>query len=104
MTDPIEMANSKQIARAIAEIDGLTAFATAAKHNGYCAPEFCNEAVIEIDAGRHPVVEAQVRQANENFIANEMPESIVVLFEVINIEHDQAERLVLRQACFSLLA
>jgi DNA mismatch repair protein MutS len=62
----------QRIARAIAEIDGLTAFASAAKRNGYCQPEFCNDAVIEIDAGRHPVVEAQVRQANENFIANDV--------------------------------
>ncbi len=62
----------QRIARAIAELDGLTAFATTAKHNNYCAPEFCNEPVIEIDAGRHPVVEAQVRLANENFIANDV--------------------------------
>ena len=62
----------QRIARAIAEIDGLTAFATAAKNNDYCQPEFCSDAVIEIDAGRHAVVEAQVRQANENFIANDV--------------------------------
>ncbi len=31
-----------------------------------------------------------VTKADEYFISNKMAESIVVLFEVINIEHDQA--------------
>ena len=35
-----------------------------------------------------------VAQASENLISDQMTESIVVLFEVINIEHDQAEGLV----------
>ena len=62
----------QSIARAIAELDGLAAFATAALRYNYHAPEFCADAVIEIEAGRHPVVEAQVRLANENFIANDV--------------------------------
>jgi DNA mismatch repair protein MutS len=62
----------QRIARAIAELDGLTAFATAAARYHYSAPEFCDEAVIEIDGGRHPVVEAQVAQDKGNFIANDL--------------------------------
>ncbi len=62
----------QRIARAIAELDGLAAFATAAQRYNYSAPEFCSEAVIEIDAGRHPVVEAQVAQDNASFIANDL--------------------------------
>ncbi|MBI5898381.1 MAG: DNA mismatch repair protein MutS [Rhodocyclales bacterium] len=57
----------QKIARAIAELDGLTAFAAAAMQNDYRQPEFVDEALIEIEAGRHPVVERQV----DSFIAND---------------------------------
>ena len=54
-------------AAALAEIDGLAAFAERAASLDWSAPELVDEPVIEIDAGRHPVVEAQV----DNFIAND---------------------------------
>ena len=57
----------QRIARAIAELDGLAAFATAAVRHDYRQPEFCNEAAIEIEGGRHPVVEQQI----DSFIAND---------------------------------
>ena len=57
----------QRIARAIAELDGLAAFADAAVRNDYRQPEFCSEAVIDIDGGRHPVVEKQI----DSFIAND---------------------------------
>ena len=57
----------QRIARAIAELDGLAAFATAAVRHDYRQPEFCSEAAIEIESGRHPVVERQI----DNFIAND---------------------------------
>ncbi|HEY5898584.1 MAG TPA: DNA mismatch repair protein MutS, partial [Burkholderiales bacterium] len=52
------------IARAIAQLDVLCAFAL---KNSYVRPEFMDERGIEIVGGRHPVVEAQI----ENFIAND---------------------------------
>jgi DNA mismatch repair protein MutS len=57
----------QRIARAIAELDGLTAFATAAVRHDYRQPEFCVDATIEIEGGRHPVVERQI----DSFIAND---------------------------------
>ncbi len=57
----------QRIARAIAELDGLAAFAGAAVRHDYRQPEFCNEAAIEIEGGRHPVVERQI----DSFIAND---------------------------------
>ncbi|KAF0163429.1 MAG: DNA mismatch repair protein MutS [Rhodocyclaceae bacterium] len=57
----------QRIARAIAELDGLTAFAAAAVRHDYRQPEFCDEAAIDIDGGRHPVVERQI----DSFIAND---------------------------------
>ena len=57
----------QKIARALAMADGLCAFAAAAKRLDYCRPEFQDAAGIEIDTGRHPVVEEEVRA----FVAND---------------------------------
>ncbi len=57
----------QRIARALALLDGLGAFADAALRYGYTRPEFSTQPGIEITGGRHPVVERQV----ENFIAND---------------------------------
>jgi DNA mismatch repair protein MutS len=55
------------VARAVAEVDVLGAFAATAVARDWRAPEFVEGLSIEIEAGRHPVVEAQV----EPFIAND---------------------------------
>jgi len=57
----------QRAAAALAETDMICAFAGPAATSGYCAPEFTDEPLIEIEAGRHPVVERQV----ENFIPND---------------------------------
>ncbi len=56
----------QRIARALAQLDLLACFAAASSARDYCRPEFTDEILIEIDAGRHPVVEAQI----DPFIAN----------------------------------
>jgi DNA mismatch repair protein MutS len=56
----------QRIARALAQLDVLACFAALAAARGYCRPEFTRDIAIEIEAGRHPVVESQV----EPFIAN----------------------------------
>jgi len=56
----------QRAAAALAETDMICAFAGLAATSGYRAPEFTDEQLIEIEAGRHPVVERQV----ENFIPN----------------------------------
>ncbi len=57
----------QRIARALAQLDVLAAFAGVAAERGYCRPEFVDDIRVEIEAGRHPVVEGQV----ERFIAND---------------------------------
>src|SRR5260221_562595 len=47
------------IARALAQLDVLACFAAVSSKRNYCRPEFVGDVLIEIDAGRHPVVEAQ---------------------------------------------
>jgi DNA mismatch repair protein MutS len=55
------------LARAVAEADVLAALAAAAVARDWRAPEFVDELAIEIDGGRHPVVEAEI----DRFIAND---------------------------------
>ncbi len=55
------------IAAAAAELDGLIAFARIAAGSGYARPSFTDEDTIEIEAGRHAVVERQI----DDFIAND---------------------------------
>jgi DNA mismatch repair protein MutS len=57
----------QRIARALAQLDVLAAFAAVAAERGYCRPQFVDDVRIEIEGGRHPVVEGQV----ERFIAND---------------------------------
>ena len=56
------------IAKTISELDVLATFAERALTCNYIIPSFTSEAVIRIEAGRHPVVENQV----DNFIANDV--------------------------------
>src|SRR5207302_7974099 len=48
------------IARALAQLDVLACFASLSSKRDYCRPEFAEDILIDIDAGRHPVVEEQV--------------------------------------------
>jgi DNA mismatch repair protein MutS len=57
----------QRIARAIAQADVLSAFGAMAATRNYVRPQFVDERLIEIEGGRHPVVEAQI----ENFIGND---------------------------------
>ncbi|MDA1116434.1 MAG: DNA mismatch repair protein MutS [Proteobacteria bacterium] len=61
------LAALQRIARALAQLDVLAAFASVAVERGYCRPEFTEDIRIDIEAGRHAVVEDQV----ERFIAND---------------------------------
>jgi DNA mismatch repair protein MutS len=57
----------QRIARALALLDGLGAFADAAMRLDYRKPQFVTEPILEIAGGRHPVVEKQV----DHFVAND---------------------------------
>lgn len=61
------IADCQRVAGALAELDLLCAFAERARALDWVAPQFSAEAGIDIEQGRHPVVEAQVEQ----FIAND---------------------------------
>ncbi len=55
----------------IAQLDCLLGFATVALHNRYVCPVVNNTEVIDIKAGRHPVIEQQLA-VNEEYIPNDV--------------------------------
>jgi DNA mismatch repair protein MutS len=60
------------LARALSSLDALAALAERAATLGWCRPEFVPYPCIEIEAGRHPVVEARLRETGgAAFIAND---------------------------------
>ncbi len=60
-----------EAARGLAEIDLATAFADLAAGENWVEPTIDNSRAFEIEAGRHPVVEAALKRAGEPFIAND---------------------------------
>ena len=60
------VAQLQRIAAALAELDVLATFAERASTLNFSAPQFTDAAVINITAGRHPVVESQVEQFTAN--------------------------------------
>ncbi|MEM9315187.1 MAG: DNA mismatch repair protein MutS, partial [Pseudomonadota bacterium] len=55
-------------AAAMAELDVFANLAEVARRLGFCRPEYSDDALLEIEQGRHPVVEAVLE---EPFIAND---------------------------------
>jgi DNA mismatch repair protein MutS len=60
------------LGRALAGLDALAALAERASTLGWCQPEFVNHPCLEIEAGRHPVVQARLAETGGgDFIAND---------------------------------
>ena len=71
----LAIASASQItatAEAIARIDVAAGHAHRAAEGGWCRPELTDESCLEIEAGRHPVVERALGEAGERFVANDL--------------------------------
>ena len=71
----LAVAAARQItltAEAIARIDVAASHAHRAAEGGWTIPHLTHQACLEIEAGRHPVVEAALRNAGERFVANDL--------------------------------
>ena len=65
------LAALQALARALSTLDALAALAERASTLSWCRPEFVPYPCIEIEAGRHPVVEARLAETGAgNFIPN----------------------------------
>jgi DNA mismatch repair protein MutS len=61
-----------RLARALAALDALCTLAERSLTLGWCAPQFVDQPCIDIDQGRHPVVQARLGELSSgNFIAND---------------------------------
>jgi DNA mismatch repair protein MutS len=63
----VHVTTLQKIGKALALADVLSGFASTAEKRNYVRPQFVEEQVVEIEGGRHPVVEGEI----ENFIAND---------------------------------
>ena len=59
-------------ADAVARIDVAAGNAARAAEGNYCAPRLKEDPCLEIQGGRHPVVEAALAHSGERFIANDL--------------------------------
>ena len=66
------LASLQALARALSTLDALAALAERAATLNWCRPEFVPYPCIAIESGRHPVVEARLRETGGgDFIANQ---------------------------------
>ena len=57
--------------RILARLDVLTGFAALAAESGYCRPEMTSDMVLDIKAGRHPVIETMM-PPGEEYVPNDV--------------------------------
>lgn len=60
-----------QAARALALLDVMAALAELAHEQNYCRPDIAEEVCFDVRAGRHPVVDMQLKREVRDFIAND---------------------------------
>ena len=95
------VAGLQRIGRALAQLDALGCFSMLAARHGWTRPLFVAETVLELEAGRHPVVEAQV----EHFIPNDTKLSPARRFLLITGPNMGGKSTYMRQvALITLLA
>ena len=61
-----------QSAEAIARIDVAASHAHRAAEGGWVLPQLTEEPCLEIDAGRHPIVESALLEVGDRFVANDL--------------------------------
>jgi len=59
-------------AEAVSRIDVAASHAHRAAEGAWCLPELTDQPCLEIESGRHPVVESALAQGGERFIANDL--------------------------------
>ena len=89
----------QKIARAIAQADVLANFSSLALRKSFARPHFADQICIDIEGGRHPVVEGQI----ENFIANDCRLSPLRRFLLITGPNMGGKSTYMRQVALIVL-
>ena len=89
----------QKIARAIAQTDVLANFSSLAVRKSFARPHFADQICIDIEGGRHPVVEGQI----ENFIANDCRLSPLRRFLLITGPNMGGKSTYMRQVALIVL-
>ncbi len=98
----IENQRIKRTADMVAEIDVLAALADTAEQNDYVCPEVNDGGVIEIDDGRHPVIEKTFR--DEDFVPNDIRlDDKEQQFLIITGPNMAGKSTILRQTALTVL-
>jgi DNA mismatch repair protein MutS len=98
-------------AQSLAALDALCALAERSLTLGWCAPQFVEHACIEIEAGRHPVVEARLAElsgqsgpgGSRSFIANSSQLSARQRMQVITGPNMGGKSTYMRQVAIIVL-
>ncbi len=80
--------------RAVAALDVLAALADVARRRSYVRPEITTDFELDVEAGRHPVVETMVR---ENFVPNDIRLDETARIAVLTGPNMAGKSTVLRQ-------
>jgi DNA mismatch repair protein MutS len=88
-------------AEAIARIDVAASHAQRAAEGGWTRPKLTDQACLEIEAGRHPVVEAALGEAGERFVANDLSIGLADRLWLITGPNMGGKSTFLRQAALS---
>ncbi|HVR49301.1 MAG TPA: DNA mismatch repair protein MutS, partial [Pseudorhodoferax sp.] len=93
-----------RLAQAMAALDVLSSFAERAETLNWCAPLFVKEPCIEIERGRHPVVEARLAETSQAaFIANDTRLHVKQRMQVITGPNMGGKSTYMRQVALIVL-
>ena len=93
-----------RLAAALAALDVLCCLAERALTLNWCAPQFVPEPCIDIEAGRHPVVEARLAETSSGaFIANHTRLSLNARMQIITGPNMGGKSTYMRQVALIVL-
>jgi len=93
-----------RLADALATLDALCALAERSLTLDWCAPQFVKEPCIDIDAGRHPVVQARLAELSSGaFIANDTRLSVKQRMQIITGPNMGGKSTYMRQIAVIVL-
>jgi DNA mismatch repair protein MutS len=97
------VARLQALAAALAELDVLACFAHLAERRGWVRPELLEEPGIDIEAGRHPVLESMSEALGERFVPNDLRLSAEERLLVITGPNMAGKSTVMRQTALIVI-